>query len=64
MKSNIKRLQLIFLGLFVVASISVFAYHYIWVWPKARCDARGGVRVHGQLQHAVAFSSSRFGAVA
>ena len=42
MKSNIKNLQLIFLGLFVAGSISVFAYHYLWVWPKARCDARGG----------------------
>lgn len=41
MKSNIKRLQLIFLGLFVVGSLSVFTYHYTWVWPKARCDARG-----------------------
>jgi len=42
MKSNIKNLQLIFLGLFVAGSIGVFAYHYLWVWPKARCDARGG----------------------
>jgi hypothetical protein len=42
MKSNIKRLQLIFLGLFLAGSLGVFAYHYLWVWPKARCDARGG----------------------
>jgi hypothetical protein len=41
MKSNIKRLQLIFLGLFLAGSASVFTYHYLWVWPKARCEARG-----------------------
>jgi hypothetical protein len=41
MKSNIKRLQLIFLGLFLVGSIAVFGYHYVWVWPKARCEAKG-----------------------
>jgi len=41
MKSNIKRLQLIFLGLFLVGSIGVFTYHYVWVWPKARCEAKG-----------------------
>ena len=42
MKSNIKRLQLIFLGLFLIGAVSVFGYHYTWVWPKARCEANGG----------------------
>ena len=41
MKSNIKRLQLIFLGLFLIGSLGVFTYHYVWVWPKARCEAKG-----------------------
>lgn len=42
MKSNITRLQIAFFGLFLAGSLSVVAYHYFWVWPKARCDARGG----------------------
>lgn len=41
MKSNIKRLQLIFLGLFLIGALGVFTYHYVWVWPKARCEAKG-----------------------
>ncbi|MGR4864258.1 hypothetical protein [Caulobacter sp. LARHSG274] len=43
MKSNITRLQIAFFGLFLAGSLSVVAYHYFWVWPKARCEARGGV---------------------
>ncbi|WP_165190214.1 hypothetical protein [Caulobacter soli] len=42
MKSNITRLQWTFFGIFLAACVGVFAYHYLWVWPKARCDARGG----------------------
>jgi hypothetical protein len=42
MKSNIRRLQILFFGLFLTGSASVLAYHYFWVWPKARCEARGG----------------------
>lgn len=42
MKSNIKRLQWIFLALFLAGCAGSFAYHYLWVWPKARCEARGG----------------------
>ena len=41
MKSNIRRLQYLFLGLFLVGAVGVFTYHYVWVWPKARCEARG-----------------------
>ncbi len=41
MKSNISRLQKIFFGVFLASCACVFAYHYMWVWPKARCDARG-----------------------
>jgi hypothetical protein len=40
MKSNITRLQIIFFGIFLVGSASVLAYHYFWVWPKARCEAK------------------------
>ena len=42
MKSNITRLQKIFFAIFLASCAGVFAYHYMWVWPKARCDARGG----------------------
>ena len=41
MKSNIRRLQFLFLGLFLAGSVGVFTYHYVWVWPKARCEAKG-----------------------
>ncbi|MBO9708659.1 MAG: hypothetical protein J7521_10630 [Caulobacter sp.] len=41
MKSNIRRLQIIFFAIFLAGSGGVLAYHYFWVWPKARCDARG-----------------------
>jgi hypothetical protein len=40
MKSNITRLQIIFFGIFLVGSASVLAYHFFWVWPKARCEAK------------------------
>jgi hypothetical protein len=43
MKSNIKRLQIAFFGLFLAGCLGVLAYHYFWVWPTARCEARGGV---------------------
>ena len=42
MKSNITRLQWTFFAIFLAACVGVFAYHSMWVWPKARCDARGG----------------------
>ena len=42
MKSYTTRLQIAFFGLFLAGSLSVLAYHYFWVWPKARCEARGG----------------------
>jgi len=42
MKSNTTRLQIAFFGLLLAGSLSVLAYHYFWVWPKARCEARGG----------------------
>jgi hypothetical protein len=42
MNRTINRLKIIFVGLFLVSCAGVFAYHYMWVWPKARCEARGG----------------------
>lgn len=39
--SNITRLQKIFFAVFLGAALSVFCFHYFYVWPKARCDARG-----------------------
>lgn len=42
MNRSINRLKIIFIGLFLVASAGVLAYHSLWVWPKARCEARGG----------------------
>lgn len=40
MKSNITRLQWTFFAIFLASCVGVFAYHYFWVWPKARCEAR------------------------
>ncbi|MDI1365588.1 MAG: hypothetical protein PSX79_12115 [bacterium] len=41
MNRTINRLKNIFVGLFLVSCAAVFAYHYMWVWPKARCEAQG-----------------------
>lgn len=41
MNRTINRLKNIFVGLFVVSCAAIFAYHYMWVWPKARCEAQG-----------------------
>ena len=43
MKSNITRLQQIFFAVFLASCAGVLAYHSFWVWPKATCEARGGV---------------------
>jgi hypothetical protein len=42
MNKTINRLKYIFIGIFLLASASVLAYHGMWVWPKERCEARGG----------------------
>jgi len=42
MNRTIDRLKIIFIGLFLVSNLGVFGYHYLWVWPKERCEARGG----------------------
>ena len=35
------RLKMFFLGVFVVATVAVWAYQYFYVWPKKRCEAAG-----------------------
>lgn len=42
MNKTINRLKYIFLGLFLLGSAGVLAYHAMWVWPKEKCEARGG----------------------
>lgn len=42
MNRNINRLKIIFIGIFLASIVGVFGYHYLWVWPKAKCEARGG----------------------
>ncbi len=42
MNKTFTRLKYIFLGLFLLGSAGVLAYHGLWVWPKERCEARGG----------------------
>ncbi|WP_425996745.1 hypothetical protein [Caulobacter sp. DWR1-3-2b1] len=42
MNRTINRLKIIFVGLFLVSTLAVLGYHYLWVWPKERCEARGG----------------------
>lgn len=42
MNKTINRLKYIFIGLFLLGSASVLAYHGMWVWPKERCEKSGG----------------------
>ncbi len=42
MNRTFNRLKIIFVGLFLFSCAAIFAYHSMWVWPKARCEARGG----------------------
>jgi hypothetical protein len=42
MNKTFTRLKYIFLGLFLLGSAGVVAYHGLWVWPKEKCEAHGG----------------------
>lgn len=42
MNKTIIRLKYAFIGLFLLSSAGVLAYHAMWVWPKQRCEDRGG----------------------
>jgi len=43
MNRTLNRLKILFLALFAAGSLASFGYHYLWVWPKERCEARGGL---------------------
>ncbi|MBX3480616.1 MAG: hypothetical protein KF842_09455 [Caulobacter sp.] len=38
MNKTIDRLKLVFLGLFAVGVVAIWAYQILWVWPAKRCD--------------------------
>ncbi len=40
MNPTIDRLKLVFLGIFAVACVGIWAYQIIYVWPAKRCDAQ------------------------
>ncbi len=42
MNKTFTRLKYIFLGIFLLCSAGVLAYHGLWVWPKEKCEAHGG----------------------
>ena len=42
MDRTIFRIKLIFLAIFVVASVGVWAYHGLYVWPRDKCEKSGG----------------------
>jgi hypothetical protein len=41
MQVTILRLKIIFLLIFAISSVGVFAYHYYYVWPRDRCESAG-----------------------
>ena len=42
MDRTVLRIKLIFLAIFVVASLGVWAYHGFYVWPRDKCEKAGG----------------------
>jgi hypothetical protein len=42
MQRTIFRIKLIFLAIFVVATLGVWAYHGLYVWPRDKCEKGGG----------------------
>lgn len=40
MNPTINRLKIIFLGLFAVGVVGIWAYQIFYVWPAKRCDAQ------------------------
>ena len=42
MHRTVTRIKLIFLAIFVVASIGVWAYHGLYAWPRDKCETGGG----------------------
>jgi len=41
MNAAIPRLKLIFVGVFAVACVFIWALQIFYVWPRDRCEARG-----------------------
>lgn len=41
MNPTIDRLKLIFLGVFAVACVALWAYQILYVWPAKKCEAGG-----------------------
>jgi hypothetical protein len=41
MSRIIDRLKLVFLGVFVLSLVAIFAYQAYVVWPAERCEAQG-----------------------
>ncbi|WP_297511198.1 hypothetical protein [uncultured Caulobacter sp.] len=56
MTKTFTRLKYIFLGLFLLGSAGVLAYHALWVWPKERCEARGGAWAGRWMKCATVYS--------
>lgn len=42
MRLTLNRVKLIFVGLFALACIGIWIHQVYWVWPRERCEARGG----------------------
>lgn len=41
MNRTFNRLRLGFLALFAIACVAVFAYQFLWAWPKKACEDKG-----------------------
>ena len=41
-RNLISRVQVAYLGLFVLVCAGVFAYESLYLWPMQRCEADGG----------------------
>lgn len=41
MNRTIDRLKLVFLGIFAVGCVGIWAYQIFFVWPAKRCEAQG-----------------------
>jgi hypothetical protein len=56
MDRSLNRLKVIFLGLFAAGCLAVLGYHYFWVWPKDRCEKRGGLWAEKWMKCATVYS--------
>lgn len=42
MNPTINRLKILFLALFAVSAVAIWAYQIFYVWPAQKCDSRQG----------------------